>query len=141
MNALLFMTVLSIQTVTTPNTLYQDNFIENDTPDNETAVTSAFLQGNWRIVEINRNGHKAYSRDTYHFFNDKTGYQGKSLKIEWEISEGYLFLTAYDKGTINKIKWKVRKDYKNYLILTRFETETINGMTVTKVIKIKLIKK
>ncbi|MFK7948218.1 MAG: hypothetical protein AB8G11_11540 [Saprospiraceae bacterium] len=141
MNTLLFMAVLSIQTVTLPSTSIQNNIVENNNPESETAVSSEFLQGNWRIVEINRNGYKAYSRDSYHFFNDKTGYQGRNKKIEWEMTNGYLFLTTYEGGNINKTKWKVRKDYKNYLILTRFETKNNNGMTVTKIIKIKLIKK
>lgn len=140
MNTLLFMAVFSIQTVTLPNTSVQNNIVENNNPDSETAVTSEFLQGNWRIVEINRNGHKAYSRDTYYFFNDKTGYQGRSKKIEWEMANGYLFLTTFEHGQINKTKWKIRKDYRNYLILTRFENQIVNGMTVTKVVKIKLIK-
>lgn len=115
------------------------NDIEKNT-ENTTTVTSNFIQGNWRIVEINNNGNRIFSRDTYHFFNDNTGYQGRNQRIDWKIYGNHLILTTYNNGQINAVKWNIRKDYKNYLILTRFETEEVRGKTVTKIIKIKLLK-
>ncbi len=140
MNPLIFMVVLSIQTVTTSHTSSQNCIVENSIAGSKTAVTSEFLQGKWRIVEISCNGHKTYSRDTYHFFSDNTGYQGRSQKIEWEIKNNELFLTTYENGNINKTKWKARRNHTDYLILTRSEINNRRGVPITKNVNIKLVK-
>ncbi len=106
----------------------------------ETVVNSDFIQGNWKVSEINNNGNKSFSRDTYRFFNDKTGYQGRNQRIDWTMENGDLVLVTYENGQMNVTNWKARKDYKENLILTRFQTEEFEGKLITKIIRIKLLK-
>lgn len=102
-------------------------------------VSVAWLCGNWQVKSMQHNDEKLFCRDAFRFFDDKTGFQGRKSRFEWQTTGKYLIFTTYKMGIREQINWTVKRSKKNTLIMERVLTS--NGNKPAKLVQVELERK